>query len=89
MFERENGRGPLDETHRQTLFWASPLYADGHVYFFDTDGQTTVIEASTEHNTVAQNQLDGHLYSTAAPIDGSLIVRTDKAIYRLAGPEDE
>ena len=64
-------------------FWASPIYANGHVYFFDTNGQTAVVKASSEFELVSKNKLDGRIYSSAAPMDGSLILRTDTAVYRM------
>ncbi len=64
-------------------FWASPLYADGRIYFFDRDGTTTVVAAGTEYQRLAINKLDGEMLATAAAVDNALILRTDKALYRL------
>ena len=62
-------------------FWASPLYADGRIYFFGNDGRTTVIAPGKAFRKLAENQLDGRLLATAAAVDGALILRTDKALY--------
>lgn len=62
-------------------FWASPLYADGRIYFFDYDGVTTVIEPGTSFRKLAVNRLDGTLLTSAAVVDGSLLLRTSKALY--------
>lgn len=64
-------------------FWASPLYADGQIYFFDRDGTTTVIAASKVFRRLARNKLDGTMLASAAAIDNALILRTDKALYRI------
>ena len=64
-------------------FWASPLYADGRIYFFDYDGVTTVIEPGTAFHKLAVNRLDGTLLTSAAVVDGSLLLRTDRALYCL------
>ncbi len=64
-------------------FWASPLYADGKIYFFDRDSTTTVIEPGTTFKELAVNKLDGEQFATAAAVDGSLIIRTDQALYCL------
>lgn len=64
-------------------FWASPLYAEGRIYFFDRDGTTTVIAADTEFRKLSQNKLDGTLLASAAVVDNALILRTDKALYRI------
>ena len=64
-------------------FWASPLYADGRIYFFDRDGTTTVVAAGNEYQQLAINKLDGEMLATAAAVDNALVLRTDKALYRL------
>ncbi len=67
-------------------FWASPLYADGKIYFFDRDGTTTVVAAETNFKKLAVNKLDGEMFATAAAVDGSLVVRTNRALYCLRQP---
>lgn len=62
-------------------FWAAPLYADGKIYFFDRNGTTTVIAPGTTFKKLSVNKLDGTLLSTAAAVDGSLILRTDQALH--------
>ncbi|MEZ6118611.1 MAG: PQQ-binding-like beta-propeller repeat protein [Pirellulaceae bacterium] len=62
-------------------FWASPVAADGKIYFFDMDGKTTVIAASKDYQHLATNSLDGTFYASGAVLDGELILRTDKALY--------
>ena len=65
-------------------FWSSPLFADGRLYFFDRTGTTVVMEPGSKSKVLAKNKLDGQLFATAAPVDGSLVLRTDKALYRIA-----
>ena len=64
-------------------FWASPLYADGRIYFFERDGETTVIEPGKTFRKLSVNRLGGTLYATAAAVDGALILRTSQALYCL------
>ena len=64
-------------------FWASPLYAEGRIYFFDRDGTTTVITAGKQFKRLAINKLDGEMLATAAAVDNALVLRTDKALYRV------
>ena len=43
--------GEVHWVHRMgARFWASPLYADGKIYFFERDGVTTVIEPGVKYN---------------------------------------
>ncbi|MEZ6128225.1 MAG: PQQ-binding-like beta-propeller repeat protein [Planctomycetaceae bacterium] len=64
-------------------YWASPICADGRLYFFDKDGTTTVLKPGRRFEQLSQNRLDGELMATAAAVDGSLLLRTDKAVYCL------
>lgn len=67
-------------------FSASPVYADGHVYFQDEDGKTTVIDASTEFNRIGTSQLgDGRsrTFASYAIIDRAILLRSETHLYRL------
>lgn len=64
-------------------FWSSPLAADNKLYFFDRNGTTVVMEPGPKAKVLAKNKLDGQLFATAAPVNGAMILRTDKALYRI------
>lgn len=64
-------------------YWAAPTYANGHLYFHSEEGVTTVIKAADEFEVVAENQLDGRHFASAAVIGNDLILRTDTALYRI------
>lgn len=62
---------------------ASPLYADGKVYFWSEEGTTTVIEAAREYREIARNQLEDGFMASPAVTGRALIVRTRSALYRI------
>jgi outer membrane protein assembly factor BamB len=62
---------------------ASPLYADGRVYFFSEEGVTTVLAAGHEFKVLARNQLPDGFMSSPAVTDQSLILRTRTSLYRI------
>jgi outer membrane protein assembly factor BamB len=64
-------------------FSASPVYADGKIYFFDEAGKSTVIKASRELEVLATNQLDAGCMASPAVVGRSLIVRTTTHLYRI------
>jgi outer membrane protein assembly factor BamB len=64
-------------------YLASPLYADGRVYFFGLDGKTTVVKAGRQFEQLAQNFLEGPLVATPALLDRSIFLRTDSHLYRI------
>jgi outer membrane protein assembly factor BamB len=62
-------------------FCASPVFADGHIYFADLDGNTTVIEPGRACKKIAVNKLDDGCMATPAIAGGDLIVRTKTHLY--------
>ncbi len=62
---------------------ASPIAAAGRVYFFNEDGQTSVIEAARAFKLVAENHLDDGFMASAAVAGSSLVLRTVKHLYRI------
>ena len=64
-------------------YCSSPLYAEGRIYFMNRDGETKVVATGGQYKQLASNQLDGEILASPAAIDGSLFIRTDKALYRI------
>lgn len=64
-------------------FSASPIVADGKIYFASREGVVTILPASKEFKILAQNTLDGPLMASPIAVDGTLYLRTDKALYRI------
>jgi len=62
---------------------ASPIYAEGRVYFFSHEGETTVVAADREFKELARNQLEEGFMASAAVVGKALILRTTKALYRI------
>ena len=64
-------------------FWASPLYADGRLYFFDEDGLGHVAAAGRTWKKLATNKLDAGCRASPAAAGNSLFVRTHTHLYRI------
>ncbi len=62
---------------------ASPLAAEGRVYFFSMDGRTTVVKASRTFEKLSENELPGPVVATPAMVDGALLLRSDSTLYRI------
>lgn len=75
------------ETHWQERiggnYSASPVFADGRIYFQSEEGKTTVVSPGTDYRTLATNQLDGSTLASMAVADGSLFLRTSTHLYRI------
>jgi outer membrane protein assembly factor BamB len=62
---------------------ASPLLAEGRVYFFGKNGKTTVVKAAKQFEKLAENILEGDVVATPAILDRTIFLRTDKNLYRI------
>ena len=67
-------------------FSASPVFADGRIYFLDEDGRTVVITPGPRPALVAENALNGPTLASMAVSSGSLFLRTGSHLYRIARP---
>jgi outer membrane protein assembly factor BamB len=63
---------------------ASPVYADGRLYFPAEQGVTTVIAPGKQPRRLATNRLDGGVLASMAVAGGSFFLRTDTALYRIS-----
>lgn len=62
---------------------ASPLYADGRIYFLSEEGQSVVIEAGRQFKVISTNALDGQTLASMAVSDKSIFIRSVSHLYRL------
>jgi outer membrane protein assembly factor BamB len=67
-------------------YYASPVAANGHIYFTSLDGAVTVLKAGSQQpDVVAKNpKLDERTAATPAIADDTLYVRTEKHLYAFA-----
>ena len=65
---------------------ASPVWAEGHIYFLSDDGKTTIVNAGPEFKVIAENGIDGKLQASMAVSQGNLYIRTEKQLYCI-GPK--
>lgn len=63
---------------------ASPVYADGRIYILSEEGMTTVISPGREFHKLAVSRLDGNTLASMAVSEGSIFIRTDTHLYRIA-----
>ena len=64
-------------------FSASPVYADGKIYFQSEDGVATVVQAANRFVNLAQSKLDERTFASFAIADGAIYLRTEKQLYRI------
>ena len=62
---------------------ASPTFSNGKIYFHSREGVTTILQAGKTFKVLAKNTLKGQHMASAAVDGNALILRTDKALYRI------
>jgi len=62
---------------------ASPVYAEGRIYFFSEEGKTTVIEARRQFKVLAENQLEDGFMASPAIAGRAFLLRTRTHLYRI------
>ncbi len=65
-------------------FSASPVFADGRLYFLAEQGVTTVVAPGKTFRPFATNPLDGAALASMAVADRSFFIRTETHLYRIA-----
>jgi outer membrane protein assembly factor BamB len=62
---------------------ASPVYADGRLWFFSEDGKTTVLKPGRTFEKVAENRLDDGFLASPAIAGKAFYLRTRTHLYRI------
>ena len=62
---------------------ASPIYADGHLYFCDKDGTTTILKPGRTFEVETTNKLANGFMSSPAVSGKALFLRTRTDLYRV------
>jgi outer membrane protein assembly factor BamB len=66
-------------------FSASPVFADGKIYFQSEQGEATVIKAGRKYIVLARNRFPGErTLASYAVADSALFIRTDQNLYRIS-----
>jgi outer membrane protein assembly factor BamB len=70
-------------------YYASPVAANGHIYFTSQDGAVTVLKAGSQQPVVVATnpKLDERTAATPAIADDTLYVRTEKHLFAFAEEE--
>jgi outer membrane protein assembly factor BamB len=82
--EAATGREVYQQRTGEPAHTASPLFADGALYFFAEDGSALVVAPGREYRELGRAQLDeGGVMATPAIAGRALFVRTESHLYRI------
>lgn len=68
--------------------YASPILAEGRLYYTGRTGRTVVVAARPRFEQLAENVLEGNrgVFNASAAVSGnSLLLRSNRALYRIGG----
>lgn len=64
-------------------YYSSPIFAGDNIYVTSIKGETLVLKAGNKLQVLAENKLPGEVYATPAILRNSILIRTDKKLYRI------
>ena len=76
---RENWKARVGGNHS-----ASPIFADGRIYFLSEEGESVVIAPGKEFKVLAKNEVDGETLASMAVSGGSIFIRSRTHLYRMS-----
>lgn len=62
---------------------ASPIVAEGKIFFLSEEGVGTVVKAAQTFEKIATNKLEERALASYAVADGALFIRTAGHLYRI------
>ena len=72
------------QTRLDGVFFASPVAADGKIYFPSQTGETIVVKAGRTPTILARNDLGERLVASPAISDGQIFLRSDARLFAIA-----
>jgi outer membrane protein assembly factor BamB len=64
-------------------FSASPVFADGHIYFQNEAGTTYVVKAGTEYELLSTNDIEERTLASLVPADNAIFLRSESHMWRI------
>jgi hypothetical protein len=64
-------------------FSASPVYAEGKIYFLNEEGVGSVVKAAKTFELMAKNELGDRTLASPAVLDNAILIRSASALWRI------
>lgn len=81
--DAENG-GEIWSQHLKSNYNASPVYENGIVWLFSVKGEILAIKAGRKFDILSQDQTDSGIWATPALVRHSMILRSEKYLYKIS-----
>ena len=82
-YEAETGKEIYKKRMGSGSYTASPVAADGKLYFCSEQGEVNVVKAGPTFELLAVNPMDDYIMATPAISNGSLIVRSQHYLFSV------
>ncbi len=82
-FDAESGKLLGEQRLKDAIgdYYASPVAADGKIYFVSKDGKISVVRPGTNWEVISSGDLDEQVIATPAIANGHIYIRTDQTLY--------
>ena len=60
---------------------ASPIFADGKIYFLSEEGESTIIDAGQEYREISRNSIGEKCQASYAVSQGQILIRSEKNLW--------
>jgi outer membrane protein assembly factor BamB len=67
-------------------FSASPVFAEGKIYFFNEEGVGFVVKAGKMFELLAKNELGDRTLASPAVLDRAILIRSVSALWKICAP---
>ena len=64
-------------------FSASPVLAEGRIYFLNETGTMYVVRASKKFETLSENSIGDKTLASPAVLDGAMLIRSEKRLWKI------
>ncbi len=71
----------LERLSASGAYYASPVYADGKIYFLSEDGELTTLAAKPEFQVLATSRIGERCMASPAVSAGRILIRSDSTLY--------
>jgi ankyrin repeat protein/outer membrane protein assembly factor BamB len=78
-----------DRAGPRTYHFASPVAADGKIYFCSMNGFVIIVRAGDDFTLLGESQIGERIYATPALLGGTIYLRTDESLYAFAETKDD
>jgi len=62
---------------------ASPIFADGHLFFFSHEGKVHVVAPGMKYQPVAENDMGSPIMASPAAVGNAIYLRAESGLYRI------